>query len=66
MRNVDRVIAEVCRNDGEKQLFKKICKMISEIPSKEAVSELFCCLDGTSSLDELSGDVKSKFTTHHG
>ena len=33
-----RVIAKVCRNDGEKQLFKKICKWIRECPSREAVS----------------------------
>ena len=38
MRHVDRVIAKVCRNDGEKQLFKKVCKWIRECPSREAVS----------------------------
>ena len=51
--NVDKVISKVCKSDGEKELSKKVCKLIRENSSQKIVSDLFDCLDGSLRLDEV-------------
>ena len=62
MRNVDKVIAKVCKSDEENKLFELACKEITENSSQGNVQELFSCLDGTLRIEEINDDIKNMFT----